>query len=49
MYGEDISYQRYSPLMKKLFADESSDDSVEIIEDLASVMEELDGNLEDVL
>ena len=34
MFGEDISYQRYSPLMKKMFFGESADNSVDIVSGL---------------
>ena len=34
MFWEDIWYQRYSPLMRKMFSDESIDDSLEIVWEL---------------
>ena len=34
MFGEDLSYQRYSPLMKRMFYGESTDNAVEVVEDL---------------
>ena len=48
MFGEDIWYQRYSPLMKDLFSDESSTSAVDIVQELWSAMKELDWNIEDV-
>jgi hypothetical protein len=31
MFGEDLSYQRYSPLMKKIFFGESTDNAVDVV------------------
>ena len=39
MFGEDLSYQRYSTLMKKMFYVESTDNSVDIVEDLWNAVE----------
>ena len=41
MFGEDLSYQRYSPLMKKMFFSESTDNSVDIISNLWSVVDSI--------
>ena len=41
MFWEDLSYQRYSTLMKKMFYWESTDNSVEVIDDLWWVVEDL--------
>ena len=34
MFSEDLWYQRYSPLMKKLFSDESATNSIDIVNQL---------------
>ena len=48
MFGEDISYQRYSPLMKKLFFGESTDNSVDIVSGLWEAVESAWGNAEQI-
>lgn len=39
MFWEDIWYQRYSPLMKKLFSEESQNNSLDILSELSDAME----------
>ena len=48
MFGEDIWYQRYSPLMKQMFWNESVGNSVEIVSELEDVMWETLGWIDDI-
>ena len=48
MFGEDLSYQRYSVLMKKLFFWESTDNWVDIIEDLWWAVDSIGWKSEDI-
>mgnify|MGYP002853791363 CR=1 FL=1 len=39
MFGEDLWYQRYSPLMKKLVNDESNNDALSLVGELSSALD----------
>ena len=44
MFGEDLWYQRYSTLMKKMFFGESTDNWVDIVEDLSDAVNKIWGD-----